>query len=162
MSVYDQIAWLPICGGLTGVGLVLSWLALRRRGVAAGLRGAAWSLLPLAAYLTGAIKMFWRIGAAIGAFAVSFVFSPVVWAGIVVTGLAVVLFVVSGAMRGRRAAKQQPGTPGRTVAPGTRPAKALDATQPHTPAGKGRGKAAAPGEEDFGEVTDILRKHGIR
>jgi len=28
---------------------------MRRRGVGAGLRGAGWSLLPLAAYLTGAI-----------------------------------------------------------------------------------------------------------
>ena len=27
MSAYDKIAWLPLCGGLTGVGLVLSYLA---------------------------------------------------------------------------------------------------------------------------------------
>ena len=43
MSVYSQIAWFPLCGGLTAIGLVASWFAWRRRGVAAGLRGAAWS-----------------------------------------------------------------------------------------------------------------------
>src|ERR1035438_10902564 len=103
MSTYDKIAWLPLCGGLTGVGLVLSCLAMRRRGVGSGLRGAAWSLLPLAAYLTGAIEMFWKMGVAIGDFATGFVFSPKVWSGIVVAGVSALLFVASGARRGRRA-----------------------------------------------------------
>ena len=76
MSTYDKIAWLPLCGGLTGVGLVLSYLAMRRRGIGSGLRGAAWSLLPLAAYLTGAIEMFWKMGVAIGDFATGFVSRP--------------------------------------------------------------------------------------
>jgi hypothetical protein len=58
MSTYDKIAWLPLCGGVTGLGLILSYLVMRRRGLGSGLRGAAWSLLPLAAYLTGAIQMF--------------------------------------------------------------------------------------------------------
>ena len=118
MSTYDKIAWLPLCGGLTGLGLVLSYIAMRRRGLGAGLRGAAWSLLPLAAYLTGAIEMFWKMGAAIGDFAKGFVFSAQVWAGIAVAGLAVVLFVVSGPLR-RRAARTSarttgPSAPGQT------------------------------------------------
>ena len=96
MSTYDKIAWLPLCAGLTGLGLVLSYIAMRRRGPGAGLRGAAWSLLPLAAYLTGAIEMFWKMGAAVGDFAKGFVFSAQVWAGIAVAGLSAVLFVVSG------------------------------------------------------------------
>ena len=48
MSTYDKIAWLPLCAGLTGLGLVLSYLVMRRRGIASGLRWAAWSLLPIA------------------------------------------------------------------------------------------------------------------
>src|ERR1700677_3548413 len=96
MSTYDKIAWLPLCGGLTGVGLVLSYLAMRRRGIGSGLRGAAWSLLPVAAYLTGAIEMFWKMGVAIGDFATGFVFSPKVWAAIAVGGVSQLLFVVSG------------------------------------------------------------------
>jgi len=102
MSTYDKIAWLPLCGGLTGVGLVLSYLAMRRRGIGSGLRGAAWSLLPVAAYLTGAIEMFWKMGVAIGDFATGFVFSPKVWSGIVVAGVSALLFVASGPLRRRR------------------------------------------------------------
>ena len=105
MSTYDQIVGLPLCAGLTGLGLVLSYLAMRRRGLRAGLRGAAWSLLPLAAYLTGAVKMFWKIGVAIGDFATGFVLSTRVWSGIAVAGLAAVLFLVSGGLRRRRRVK---------------------------------------------------------
>ena len=102
MSTYNAITWLPLCAGLTGIGLVASWFAMRRRGLAAGLRGVAWSLLPLAAYLTGSIKMFWKMGAAIGDFATSFAFSAQVWSGVGVAALAAVLFVVSGAGKRRR------------------------------------------------------------
>ena len=68
----------------------------RRRGAAAGLRGAAWSLLPLAAFLTGALPTVWQIGTAIAGFFTGLVFNPIVWAGVAVTGLSVVLFLVSG------------------------------------------------------------------
>jgi hypothetical protein len=157
VPVYSQFFWLPLCGGLTAAGLAASWMAARRRGLAAGLRGAAWSLLPLAAYLTGSIRMLWRIGAAIAAFATSFAFSPVVWSGIAVTGLAALLFVVSGSMRGRRARKAaEPAAAAR----GQRPGRPLS---PGTPSGPpGGGKAATRPGEDFGEIADILRKHGIR
>ena len=148
MSTYDKIAWLPLCGGLTGLGLVLSYIAMRRRGLGAGLRGAAWSLLPLAAYLTGAIEMFWKMGAAIGDFAKGFVFSAQVWAGIAVAGLAVVLFVVSGPLRRRGQDKRQDekavGTrtgaaaPGRELSTRTAPTAA---TAPRD-AGQGAGQGA--------------------
>jgi len=46
VSTYDKIAWLPLCGGLTGLGLVLSYLAMRRRGLGVGLR---WGRLVAAA-----------------------------------------------------------------------------------------------------------------
>src|SRR6202047_3247624 len=102
MSTYDQIVSLPRCAGLTGLVLVLSHFVMRRRGLGSGLRGAACSLLPLAAYLTGSVKMFWKIGVAIADFAKGFVFSTEVWSGIAVAGLAVLLFVVSGPLRRRR------------------------------------------------------------
>ncbi|HJY62096.1 MAG TPA: cellulose synthase, partial [Streptosporangiaceae bacterium] len=109
MSTYDQIVSLPLCAGLTGLGLVLSYFVMRRRGLGAGLRGAAWSLLPLAAYLTGSVKMFWMIGVAIADFAKGFVFSTEVWAGIAVAALAAVLFVVSGPLRRRRGKRGERG-----------------------------------------------------
>jgi HAD superfamily hydrolase (TIGR01509 family) len=172
MSTYDKIAWLPLCGGLTGLGLVLSYLAMRRRGLGSGLRGAAWSLLPLAAYLTGAIEMFWRMGAAVGDFAKGFAFSVEVWSGIVVAGVAVVLFVASGPLR--RRVKQGQGrqevgsasSAGKAAPAGRRelaarpPAAGATAPAP-VPAKARKGKGAAGDDDDLGDVEDILRRHGI-
>jgi hypothetical protein len=153
---YSQIEWLPLCGGLTILGLIASWVVWRRRGAGAGLRWVAWSLLPMAAYLTHAVRMLWQIGSAIGSFAASFIFSPQVWAGVALTGLAIVLFVVSGTIRGRT---RKPGAAGADV-PAGRAAQ---------PAGAPAGKALKPAkskvpavDDDLGDVADILRKHGIR
>jgi hypothetical protein len=168
MSTYDQIVSLPLCAGLTGLGLVLSYLVMRRRGLGSGLRGAAWSLLPLAAYLTGSVKMFWKMGVAIGDFAKGFVFSPEVWSGIAVAGLAALLFVVSGPMRRRRVKRGQDKqavaakTQGRELAPRTAPAAtAAPARTQGAPVKAAKGKKAADDDDDLGDVEDILRRHGI-
>ena len=159
MSTYNSISWLPLAGGLTLLGLILSWIAWRRRGAAAGLRGVAWSLLPLAAYLTGAIKMIWQMGAAIGDFASSFVFSPRVWAGVIVAGAAGVLFVVSAGLRRARR-----GKPGGTGQPAVKAAKPGTPGQPAQP-----GKALKPAskknsglDDDLGDAAEVLRRMGIR
>ena len=180
MSTYDQIVSLPLCAGLTGLGLVLSYLVMRRRGLGSGLRGAAWSLLPLAAYLTGSVKMFWKIGVAIADFAKGFVFSTEVWSGIAVAGLAALLFVVSGPLRrrskrGQRGQRDQRGqdqqavgaakarsgqaAAGREIAPRTAPV-ATTASSP-APVKARKGKNAADDDDDLGDVEDILRRHGI-
>ncbi len=182
---YSSIAfWLPLTVGLTALGLVLSYLAWRRRGVRAGIRGMAWSLLPVVAYMTGAIEMFWKIGAAIGKFGTSWVFSPVKWAGIALAGLTVVLFVASGSKARRRAARDRrravredrknaakPGAPAPGLtgagASGTAatlavptartPAPAPSKTSAKTPA-KSKGAAA---DDDMKDIEEILRKRGI-
>ncbi len=182
MSTYDKIAWLPLCGGLTGLGLVLSYLAMRRRGIGAGLRGAAWSLLPIAAYLTGSIEMFWKMGVAIGDFAKGFAFSPRVWSGIALAGLAVVLFVVSGPLRRRGVGRGQDRQAAESGAGATRAlsqdqagggqlatrpvanrqADTVPAASPAKPPAKGRKARNAPADDDdLGDVADILRRHGI-
>ena len=101
MSGYSSVFWLSLCASLTVLGLVLTVLYGRRRSTRAMLHGAAWSLIPIAAYMTGSTLMLWRIGEAIGKFASSFVFDPLRWAGIGVTALIVVLFLAAGG-RGRR------------------------------------------------------------
>ncbi len=170
MSTYQTIEWLPLCAGLTGLGLVLSYLAMRRRGLGAGLRGAAWSLLPLAAYLTGAIEMFWKMGVAIGDFATGFVFSPKVWSGIIVAGVSALLFVVSGPLRRRvKRGKDAPAAEPAAGAAGTLPAATTSGQLASRPAAAAPAKApvkarkgkSADDDDDLGDVADILRRHGI-
>src|ERR1700760_3989883 len=103
---YSSIEWLPLAAGLTILGLVLSYLTYRRRGLRPALMGTALSLLPIAAYLTGAIEMLWKVGVAIGQFGTGFVFSPEKWAGIGVTGLAIALFLAAGGRSRRKVARE--------------------------------------------------------
>lgn len=125
----------------TVLGLAGSWAALRRRGAASGLRGAAWSLVPLGAYLTGLTK-----------FLAGLAFDPVKWAGVAVLGLGGVLYVTSGVMLRRGAgaeggAKEVPERGGKAAGGRSAPA-----------AVEKRGAAADP---DLAEIEKILKNRGI-
>ena len=179
---YNSIAWLPLTAGLTAIGMILSYYAYRRRGLRSALRWAAVSLLPIAAYLTGLIEMFWKIGTAIGDFATGFVFSPVKWAGIAVAGLAVVLYLASGGRERRKAAREarKAARDGRRAEAGQSTAgggpgslEAGDATRTLPPTGclspcrrqprsqRRPARRAAPADDDMKDIEDILRKRGI-
>ncbi|WP_433429491.1 cellulose synthase [Nonomuraea sp. CA-141351] len=139
------------------MGLVLSFLAFRRRGAAAGMRMAAWALLPVAAYLTGALQALWTIGATAVGFITGVVLNPLVWAGIAVTGLSVVLFVVSGVIRGRKLSSGRKKTSGE--APEIPPSANKTGTKPQRPA------VAAPqkpkSDDDFSDIEALLKRRGI-
>jgi hypothetical protein len=178
---YNSIAWLPLTAGLTAIGMILSYYAYRRRGLRSALRWAAVSLLPIAAYLTGSIEMFWKIGTAIGDFATGFVFSPVKWAGIGVAGLAVVLYLTSGGRERRKASRearkaardgqraqagQSPGgSPGGLEAGDpTRTLPTSRLPEPVSASAKRPAKAgqtAAPADDDMKDIEEILRKRGL-
>lgn len=151
MGGLDYTTWQALGLTLTLLGLVLSALVWRRRGAAAGLRGVAWSLLPLAAALTGTLRLGWQVADAVVDWAVRLVFSPVVWLGIVLAGVSVVLFVVTGFLRGRAA----------TAGGKARGQVTADRSTASAPAGKraGAGTAAEEGLED--DIEAILRRHGI-
>lgn len=162
---FDQIAWLPLCGGLTAAGLLLSFLAFRRRGAAAGLRAAAWSLIPLAAYLTGALPALWKVGTAVAGFFAGLVFSPTVWAGVVVTGVSALLFLVSGVLRRRRRGAAGAGAPAKRsavqgAAGAPAPGSAGGPTQPNTRPLPARPAAPAAGD-DLSDIEEILKRRGI-
>jgi len=53
----NDVTWYVFGLMLTGIGLVLSYRAYQKNGIAAGARGAAWSLLPVAAALTGTLEL---------------------------------------------------------------------------------------------------------
>jgi predicted RND superfamily exporter protein len=157
---YSQIEWLPITAGLAILGLIVSFFLWRRRGAAAGLRGVAWSLLPLAAYLIGAIQLLWRFGTAIANFAASFVFSQRVWAGFIVLGVAIVLFVVSGSLRGR--ARRKGGGKAVTQAAGNGAGSGVAAAKPGKAISTSKGKASGMDDDVLGDAAEVLRRHGIR
>ena len=182
---YDSIFWLPICAVLTGAGLVLSYYAGRSRGYRSMLRGVAWSLIPLAAYLTGSVKMLWKIGDAIGNFASGFAFSPERWAGVGVVALAFVLFVATGGRQRRRAARDRrkaarAGQQGAAAAATTAEASGMIAPSGSVPTtaimpatarqpqpaktsqpAKRSGKAAGPVDDDMKDIEEILRNRGL-
>src|SRR3954453_14792844 len=95
----DSTTWAALALTLTIIGAALSWMAWRRRGLAAGLRGLAWTLVPVAAWLTGTLKLAVNIVNDVGSWATRLVFSPAVWVGIIVAGGSAALFVISGQRR---------------------------------------------------------------
>lgn len=157
---YDQIQWLPLTAGLTLIGLIVSFFVWRRRGAAAGLRGVAWSLLPVAAYLIGAIQLLWRFGTAIASFASSFVFSPRVWAGIIVVIVSLVLFVISGRLRSR--ARRRSGKQAAPGAVSTGTGTGVTASKPGKAVSAPKRQPAVVDDDVLGDAAEVLRRHGIR
>jgi hypothetical protein len=172
MNTWNSIAWFPLCAGLTGVGLVLSWFTWRRRGLRRGIRAVAWSLLPMALYLTGSILLVGRIGSAVVQFATSFVFSPKTWAGVILLCLSAAIFLTSGGVprlrrkkrggkgdeKSEKEAGRNPGAPAVTTAGNRAVAQVGAAPKQAKPAKQGKGG------DDAGldpEVAAILRRHGI-
>ena len=143
----------PVFIAVTVAGLILSGIVWRRKGARSGIRGVAWSLLPIAAWLTHALPLIGRIVSAIVQFAGAVVLSPRVWLGVILVGVSAVLFLVSGGIplvRWRKRSKDKHAErPGDGQAAVTAP--------------KARGKAAAPADDDddLGDVRDILKRHGI-
>lgn len=159
-----ELTWtagLVLGGGLTLVGLVISFVVWRAKGAASGLRGVAWSLLPLAAALIGLMSAVWQFVMSVFGILVGLLFNPAVWAGVVLAGLAVVLYVVSGVMRSRGV--------------GTRPRAAESASAKgggpsESTAGQGakgqvgsaaKGSGGADDLSDLGDIEELLRKRGI-
>src|SRR5262245_59334700 len=157
---YDQIQWLPLTAGLAILGLIVSFFVWRRRGAAAGLRGVAWSLLPVAAYLIGAIELLWRFGSAIASFASSFVFSPRVWAGIIVVIVSLIRFVISGRLRSR--ARRRSGGQAAPRAAGAGTGTATTAGQPGKAVTAPKRQPAVVDDDVLGDAAEVLRRHGIR
>lgn len=132
--------------GITMLGLVASYGVAKRRGVASGMRGAAWSLVPLAATMTGVTE-----------FVTDLVFSPAKWAGVVLAGLAVVLYMTSGVMlrRGVTDAEDKPSVrdrKSRKQGKGERGSQQR-AVEKHQDAAL---------DPDLKEIEDILRRRGIQ
>jgi hypothetical protein len=146
-ATMDATTWGALALVLTALGAALTWVAYQRRGLAAGVRGSAWTLVPLALWLTGTLKLAASIVADVSHWAVHFAFSPVVWIGIIVAGVAVGLFLVSALMRSR----------GIGVREGSSPKPGRVERTSKAPVAKKRDDDV----EGMDEIEAILKKHGI-
>ncbi len=152
MPSIDAATWQAVGVTLSVVALLLAVVLWRARGVATGLRAVAWALLPAAAGLTGTLRLLWQIGDSIVEWAVRLVFSPVVWAGIVLTGISLALFAVSAALRSR-GTKRPTGRPEPLPSQRSRPAARTT--------GPPAGSRPAVQDDDMDDIEAILRRHGI-
>lgn len=144
----DDVTWGALTLSLTVLGGIWTWFAFRRRGLASGVRALAFTLLPLAAYLTKTLQMFTRIVDAIGDWARTLVFNPFVWLGVLLAGVSIVLFVVSGMLRSRELGR-------RAKDPAELSAKGRSKSGPRS------GPPAVSGDDDMAEIEALLRKRGI-
>lgn len=151
----------PVCIAVTVVGLVLSGIAWRRKGARSGIRGAAWSLLPAAAWLTHALGLVGRIVSAVVQFGAAFVLSPKAWLGVILVGLSVVLFLVSGGIPFVRSGKRREQARQQRAARKAASADRSSDDQGTAQLPAARKQANAPADDDLSEVQDILKRHGI-
>jgi len=144
----DEVTWGALTLTLTALGGFYTWWAYRNRGATAALRGLALTLLPAAAYLTGTLRMFTEIVQAITHWATHLVFSPTVWLGLILGGVSVALFVVTGMLRRRGSGP----APSPTATPATAPKRLPAAQTPGSPLS----------DDDLdAEIAAILKKRGI-
>jgi hypothetical protein len=155
----DDAAWAALTLSLTVLGAIWTWWSFRRRGITSGLRALAFTLLPLAAYLTRTLRMFTRIVDAIGDWATSLALDPRVWSGIIVAGVSAVLFVVSGALRARGVGASRAPKRGRSG--GDVEAQREQPGRLPTAGGRSGGRPAVDGDDDMAEIEALLRKRGI-
>ena len=144
----DDAAWGALTLSLTILGGIYTWFAFRSRGFVAGLRGAGFTVIPVALLLTDTLQMVSKIGSAIGDWAVHLAFSPVNWLGIILAVLSVTCFVTAGFLseRGVGGAKGEE-KPDRKALP------------------KGKGTKRQPvltdSDPELAEIEALLRKRGI-
>lgn len=151
----DSTTWGAVAFVLTFLGAAYTWFAYRRRGVAAGLRGLAWTLVPVAAWLTGTLKLAANILNDVLDWGSRLVFSPTVWLGVIVAGVAVALWFLSGVLLARGI-----GTRGQAVEGGR--AKQVPAAKPAKQASPTKRSAAQKDDlDDMDDIEAILKRHGI-
>jgi hypothetical protein len=147
----DSTTWAALALVLTIIGGALSWVVYQRRGLAAGIRGLAWTLIPVAAWLTGTLKLAVNILNDVSDWAARLVFSPAVWAGIIVAGASGALFLASSLMRARDI-----GVPRATARKRDRVTSRESKEIPVK-----RTQRHESDLDDMADIEAILKKHGI-
>ena len=149
---------LPLCLGLTLLGLLVVIVAGRRGRRGRVLQGLALSLAPVALYFSGLLRLVWNGVAAVVGWASRIVFSPAVWFGLSLLAVCIVLWVLGSAVvrrgRGSRLAQQDAKTSQ------TRSA-AVTAGSRTAPAARSKPTTEASVDDDMAEIEALLKSRGI-
>lgn len=157
----DDVTWQALTVVLTLCGGAWTYYAWQHRGTASALRGAGITLLPVAAYMTGTLKVVARTADAVVDWATALVFSPMVWIGFILGGLAVLLFLLGGWLSAREGNGSQAAS-----SPKKEPNPKKQKKSKQSKQSLGEGKSSQPkGEpaidDDLADIEAILRKRGI-
>jgi len=158
---------LPICVGLSLLGIIVTGIAWRRGSKGRLIQGIGLALAPIALYFTGLLRILWDFVVAVIGWAGQIIFSPAVWFGLSLLGLCVVLWVVGGILAkratvraiaaggaGKGSAKSSPGS----TRAGSSKAVGRTSSAPSGPAGK---QSAPQIDDDMAEIEALLKKRGI-
>ena len=156
MPAVDTVL-LPLCVGLTLLGIIATGIAWRRGNKGRVVQGVALALAPIALYFSGLLRLLWDAIVAFGTWASTLVFSPAIWFGMALLGLCVVLWVVGGLVA-RRSAPRTKETKGTLAASGGSTTAAVPAK-----GRSGRGPARNQPEVDpeLAEIEALLKSRGI-
>jgi hypothetical protein len=148
MPAVDTVL-LPLCVGLTLLGVIATGIAWRRGNKGRVIQGVGLALAPIALYFSGLLRLLWDAIVAFGTWASKIILSPAVWFGLSLLGLCIVLWVVGGLI-GRRAQRNK--------------AVSAESTSNALPAKSGAGKSrrtAPPIDEELAEIEALLKSRGI-
>ncbi len=159
MPAVDTVL-LPLCVGLTLLGVIATGIAWRRGNKGRVVQGVGLALAPIALYFSGLLRLVWDAVVAVGSWASKIILSPAVWFGLSLLGLCVVLWVVGGFV-GRRS----PSAKAKAVAKSDRkqalPAKSTSTGLTSTGSTAKPTKNAPPIDDDMAEIEALLKSRGI-
>lgn len=148
MPAVDTVL-LPLCVGLTLLGIIATGIAWRRGSRGRVVQGVGLALAPIALYFSGLLRLLWNGVVAVGSWASTLIFSPATWLGMALLGLCVVLWVVGGLVA-RRSAPRTKEASGKSTAAAL-PAKVR----------AGRTPAKPEVDPEMAEIEALLKSRGI-
>jgi hypothetical protein len=147
MPAVDTVL-LPLCVGLTLLGIIATGVAWRRGNRGRVVQGVGLALAPIALYFSGLLRLLWNGIVAVGTWASTLILSPAIWFGMALLGLCLVLWVVGGFIARR-------SRPRAEVASQKSSAAALPAK------GKPVRNQPPPVDEEMAEIEALLKSRGI-
>jgi hypothetical protein len=148
---------LPLCAGLTLLGLLVAILAGRRGKKGRLLQGIGLALAPIALYLSGLLRLLWNGVVAVVGWASRVILSPPVWVGLSLLALCVVLWVVGGFVARRTPRRTKAERAGKTPAARSGGPAAVAGRQGLTPVTRPQPAQ----DDDLAEIEALLKSRGI-